>query len=341
MSPRRHHLMISPIRSARSKSGRQRDESPEQEQMYERAGAHVSRVKTGHLTPDHAPGDRRPGHHLGGRGNDVIAKGGSAMKVVVIGGTGLIGSKLVEKLRKAGHDALAASPDTGVDILTGEGLDEALDGAEVVVDVSNAPAWDDAAVMDFFLTSSRNILTAETAAGISHHVALSVVGTDRLPESGYFRAKLAQEEAIKAAAVPYTIVRATQFFEFLGRIADSNTNGETVRIPPVLVQPEAAEDVAAALAVAAAGAPVNGTVELAGPETFRLDELTRRVLSASGDARKVTADGSARYFGAELDDRSLIPGEDARIAPTRFEDWLDKSAFAHEAQRGQTGKGSA
>jgi len=309
--------------------------------MYERAGAHISRVKTGHLMPDHAPGDRRPGHHVGGRGNDVIAKGGSAMKAVVIGGTGLIGSKLVEKLREAGHDALAASPDTGVDILTGEGLDEALDGAEVVVDVSNAPAWDDAAVMDFFLTSSRNILTAETAAGTSHHVALSVVGTDRLPESGYFRAKLAQEEAIKAATVPYTIVRATQFFEFLGRIADSNTNGETVRIPPVLVQPEAAEDVAAALAVAAAGAPVNGTIELAGPETFRFDELTRRVLSASGDARKVTADASARYFGAELDDHSLIPGEDARIAPTRFEDWLDKSAFAHEAQRGQTEKGSA
>jgi uncharacterized protein YbjT (DUF2867 family) len=177
--------------------------------MYEPAGAHVSRVKTGHLRLDHPPGDRRPGHHVGGRGNDVIAKGGSAMKVVVIGGTGLIGSKLVEKLREAGHDALAASPDTGVDILTGEGLDEALDGADVVVDVSNAPAWDDAAVMDFFLNSSRNILTGETAAGTSHHVALSVVGTDRLPQSGYFRAKLAQEEAIKAATVPYTIVRAT------------------------------------------------------------------------------------------------------------------------------------
>lgn len=255
------------------------------------------------------------------------------MRIVVIGGTGLIGSKLVEKLREAGHDALAASPDTGVDILTGEGLAEALAGAEVVVDVSNAPAWDDAAVMDFFLTSSGNILTAETAAGISHHVALSIVGTDRLPASGYFRAKLAQEEAIKAATVPYTIVRATQFFEFLGRIADSNSDGETVRIPPVLVQPEAAEDVAAALAVAAVGAPANGTVELAGPETFRFDELTRRVLSASGDARHVTADGSARYFGAELDDRSLIPGEDAWIAPTRFEDWLDKSAFAYKGPK--------
>lgn len=247
------------------------------------------------------------------------------MKIVVIGGTGLIGSKLVERLREAGHDALAASPDTGVNTLTGQGLAEALDGADVVVDVSNAPAWDDEAVMDFFMTSSRNILAAETAAGVGYHVALSVVGTDRLPESGYFRAKLAQEEAIKAGTVPYTIVRATQFFEFLGRIADSNTDGETVRIPPVLVQPEAADDVAAALAVEAVGAPVNGTVELAGPEQFRFDELTRRVLSANGDVRQVTADGSARYFGAELQDRSLVPDDDARIAPTRFEDWLSQT----------------
>jgi uncharacterized protein YbjT (DUF2867 family) len=253
------------------------------------------------------------------------------MKIVVIGGTGLIGSKLVNKLREAGHDTLAASPDSGVDILTGEGLAEALDEVDVVVDVSNAPAWDDAAVMDFFLTSSRNILAAETAAEVGHHVALSVVGTDRLPESGYFRAKLAQEEAIKAATVPYTIVRATQFFEFLGRIADSNTDGETVRIPPVLVQPEAADDVAEALAVAAVGAPVNGTVELAGPEQFRFDELTRRVLSANGDARHVTADPRARYFGAELDDRSLVPGDDARIAPTRFEDWLNQTMVTKRA----------
>jgi uncharacterized protein YbjT (DUF2867 family) len=249
-------------------------------------------------------------------------EGGSAMKIVVIGGTGLIGSKLVEKLREAGHDALAASPDSGVDTLTGKGLADALEDARVVVDVSNAPAWDDAAVMSFFVASSRNILAAEVAAGVGHHVALSVVGTDRLPDSGYFRAKLAQEEAIKAATVPYTIVRATQFFEFIGRIADSNTDGETVRMPPVLVQPEAADDVAAALAVAAVGAPVNGIVELAGHERFRLDELTRRLLSVTGDARRVTADGRARYFGAELDDRSLIPGDDARIAPTRFEDWL-------------------
>jgi uncharacterized protein YbjT (DUF2867 family) len=247
------------------------------------------------------------------------------MKVVVIGGTGLIGSKLVAKLREAGHDPLAALPDSGVDTLTGEGLAEALEVAEVVFDVSNAPDWDEAAVMDFFLTSSRNILAAETAAGVDHHVALSVVGAERLADSGYFRAKLAQEEAIKAATVPYTIVRATQFFEFIGRIADSNSDGETVRVPPVLVQPEAADDVAAALAVAAVGAPVNGTVELAGPERFRLDELTRRVLGANGDPRRVTADGRARYFGAQLDDRSLIPGDDARIAPTRFEDWLNQT----------------
>jgi uncharacterized protein YbjT (DUF2867 family) len=256
------------------------------------------------------------------------------MKIVVIGGTGLIGSKLVEKLRGAGHDALAASPNSGVDTLTGEGLAEALDGAEVVVDVSNAPNWSDEAVMDFFLTSSRKLLAAEVAAGVGHHVALSVVGTDRLPDSGYFRAKLAQEEAIKAATVPYTIVRATQFFEFLGRVADSNTDGETARIPPVLVQPEAADDVAAALAVATVGAPMNGIVELAGPERFRFDELTSRVLNANGDSRRVTADSSARYFGAELDDGSLIPGDDARIAPTRFEDWLDRSVFEHTRRTG-------
>ena len=244
------------------------------------------------------------------------------MKIVVIGGSGLIGSKLVEKLREAGHDPLPASPDSGVDTLTGEGLQEALEGAQVVVDVSNAPAWDDAAVMDFFQTSSRNILAAETAAGVSHHVALSVVGTDRLQESGYFRAKLAQEEAIKAASVPYTILRATQFFEFLGRIADSSTDGDTVRLPPVLIQPEAADDVAAALADVAVSAPVNGIVELAGPEAFRFDELARRVLSAKNDPRRVTADVHARYFGAELDDHSLTPGDNPRIAPTRFEDWL-------------------
>jgi uncharacterized protein YbjT (DUF2867 family) len=248
------------------------------------------------------------------------------MKIVVIGGTGLIGSKLVERLRKDGHEPLAASPDSGVNAITGEGLTEALDGARVAVDVANAPAWDDAAVLEFFQTSSRNLLAAEQAAGVGHHVALSVVGTDRLPESGYLRAKVAQEELVKTGPIPYTIVRATQFFEFIGRIADSNTDADTVRLPPVLVQPEAADDVAAALADVAVNAPVNGIVELAGPEAFRLDELARRVLSANDDPRRVTADPHARYFGAELDDRSLTPGDDARIAPTRFEDWLSQSA---------------
>ena len=247
------------------------------------------------------------------------------MKIVVIGGSGLIGSKLVKKLREGGHDPLAASPDSGVNTLTGEGLAEALEGAEVVVDVSNAPAWDDAAVLAFFQTSARNLLAAETVAGVRHHVALSVVGADRLPDSGYLRAKLAQEQAIKAATVPYTILRATQFFEFIGRIADSNTDGETVRVPPVLVQPEAADDVAAALADVAVSAPVNGTVELAGPERFRLDELARRVLQAHNDPRQVMADPHARYFGAELDDHSLTPGDHPRIAPTHFADWLSQS----------------
>jgi uncharacterized protein YbjT (DUF2867 family) len=247
------------------------------------------------------------------------------MKIVVIGGSGLIGSKLVERLREAGHAPLPASPDTGVDTLTGEGLQEALEGAQVVVDVSNAPAWDDAAVMDFFQTSSRNILAAETAAGVNHHVALSVVGTDRLQGSGYFRAKLAQEEAIKAASVPYTVLRATQFYEFIGRIADSSTEGDTVHLPPVLIQPEAADDVAAALADVAESAPVNGIVELAGPEAFRFDELARRVLSAKHDPRRVTADVHARYFGAKLDERSLIPGDNPRIAPTRLEAWLSQA----------------
>jgi uncharacterized protein YbjT (DUF2867 family) len=247
------------------------------------------------------------------------------MRIVVIGGTGLIGSKLVEKLRQGGHDPLAASLDTGVNTITGEGLADVLEGAQVVVDVANAPAWDDAAVLDFFETSSRHLLAAETAAGVGHHVTLSIVGTDRLPESGYFRAKVAQEDLVKTGPVPYTIVRATQFFEFIGRIADSSTDGDTVRLSPALVQPEAADDVASTLADVAVGAPLNDTVELAGPEAFPLDELARRLLNANGDPRQVTADVHARYFGAELDDRSLAPGDDARIAPTHFEDWLSQS----------------
>ena len=248
------------------------------------------------------------------------------MKILVIGGTGLIGSKLVERLREAGHDPVPASPDTGVNTYTGEGLEQALEGAEVVVDVSNAPAWDDAAVLDFFQTTARNVLAAEEATGVSHHVVLSVVGTDRLQDSGYFRGKLAQEDAVMSASIPYTILRATQFFEFIGRIADTSTEGDTVHLPPVLIQPEAADDVAAALADIAVSAPVNGTLELAGPEAFMFDELVRRVLSAKNDPRSVTADEDARYFGARLDERTLTPGENPRIAPTRLEDWLSRSA---------------
>ena len=247
------------------------------------------------------------------------------MKIVVIGGTGLIGSKLVEQLRQAGHEPLSATPESGVDTYTGKGLEQALEGAQVVVDVANAPVWDDAAVADFFRTTTHNLLDGETTAGVGHHVALSIVGTDRLPDSGYFRGKLAQEEAIRAAAIPYTILRATQFFEFLGRIADSSTDGDTVHLPSVLIQPEAADDVAAALADVAVSSPANGIVELAGPEAFRFDELVRRVLRAKKDPRRVTADAHARYFGAELDERSLTPGTNARLAPTRFEDWLSAS----------------
>ncbi len=248
------------------------------------------------------------------------------MKIVVIGGTGLIGSKLVEKLRADGHDVLAASPGTGVDIVTGRGLAEALRGARVVVDVSNAPDWDDVAVMDFFRTSARNILAAETAAGVGHHVALSVVGTERLQDSGYFRAKLAQEGALKAGAIPSTILRATQFFEFIPAIADSGTRDGTVVLPPVLFQPEAADDVAAALADIAEEAPVNGTVELGGPELLRLDKFVQRFLSAKDDPRQVVTDVHAPYYGIEVGERALIPGDNARIGTTRFADWLSRSA---------------
>ncbi len=248
------------------------------------------------------------------------------MKIVVVGGTGLIGSKLVEKLRADGHDPLAAAPATGVDTITGKGLAGALQGARVVVDVSNAPDWGDAAVMDFFRTSTRNILAAEAAAGVGHHVALSVVGTDRLLDSGYFRAKLAQEEALKTAAIPCTILRATQFFEFIPRIAEFGADDGTVPLPPVLFQPEAADDVAAALADIAEGPPANGTVELGGPERFRLDELVRRYLRAKNDPRQVVTDVDAPYYGIKVDERALIPGDRARIGATRFADWLAQSA---------------
>jgi uncharacterized protein YbjT (DUF2867 family) len=244
------------------------------------------------------------------------------MKIVVIGGSGLIGSKLVTKLDEHGHDAVAASPNSGVNTLTGDGLAEVLDGAAVVVDVSNSPSFEDAAVMEFFETSTRNLLTAEAAAGVGHHVALSVVGTERLSESGYFRAKIAQEQLIRDSSIPYSIVHATQFFEFIKSIAAGATDGDTVRLAPVLIQPMAADDVAGAVGRLAVGSPVNGVVEVAGPEQFRLDELIRRGLSARNDPREVIADPGARYFGAKLDERTLVPGDGARLGETRFEDWL-------------------
>lgn len=247
------------------------------------------------------------------------------MKIVVIGGTGLIGSKLVEKLSLAGHETITAAPGTGVNTITGEGLAEALEGAQVVVDVVNAPDWSDEAVMDFFKTSSENVLAAEAGAGVTHHVALSIVGADRLPQGGYFRAKVAQENIVKAGSVPYTILRATQFFEFIGRIVDSNTDGDTVRLAPVFIQPEAADDVVDALVGLAEGQPLNDIIEFGGPEQYRLDELAERVLRANNDPRHVTADVHARYFGTELDHYSLGPENNVRIAPTRFEEWLSQS----------------
>jgi len=247
------------------------------------------------------------------------------MKIVVIGGSGLIGSKLVKNLRQLGHEVVAASPSSGVNSITGEGLAEALAGAQAVVDVTNSPSWEDKAVLEFFETSTRNLLAAEVAAGVRHHVALSVVGTERLLQSGFFRAKMAQEDLIKASKFPYTIVRSTQFFEFVNGIAQSATDGQTVRLSPALVQPIVSDDVADALAEVTLGAPVNGTIEIAGPERLRLDELIRRFLSAKQDARQVVADVHARYFGLELNDQSLTPGDNPRIGPTRFEDWLSRS----------------
>ncbi|UCP10516.1 SDR family oxidoreductase [Pseudomonas sp. MM213] len=247
------------------------------------------------------------------------------MKIVVIGGTGLIGSKLVNNLRERGHDVLAAAPSTGINSITREGLAEAMDGADIVVDVANAPSWEDQAVLDFFETSSRNLLAAEAAAGVRHHVALSIVGSERLPENGYFRAKVAQENLIKASSIPYTILRATQFFEFVGGIAQSAAVGEEICLSPALIQPLASDDVVAALTEVTLQTPVNGTLEVAGPEAMPLDELVRRFLRATGDTRKVVPDVHARYFGAVLDDQSLTPGKHPRLGAIRFEDWLARS----------------
>jgi len=246
------------------------------------------------------------------------------MKIVIIGGTGLIGSKLVAILRAGGHEAVPASPDTGVNTLTGAGVAEALQGASVVVDVSNSPSFEESAVLKFFTTSTRNLLEYAVAAGVRHYVALSVVGTERIPDSPYLRAKNAQEALIKGAGIPYSIVHATQFFEFVTRIADEATDGTTVRVPPVLIQPMAADDVAKAVAAVAAGAPVNGMVEVAGPQQFPFDELIRQGLAARNDPRRVVADPHARYFGAELRERSLVPAADARLSETSFQEWLGR-----------------
>jgi uncharacterized protein YbjT (DUF2867 family) len=247
------------------------------------------------------------------------------MKIVVVGGTGLIGSKLVTKLREHGHEAVPAAPNTGVNTVTGEGLAEVLKGASVVIDVSNSPSWDDAAVLNFFQTSTRNLLTHEATAGLKHHVALSVVGTDRLSESGYFRAKIAQEQLIRESSIPYSIVHATQFFEFLKGLADISMVDGKVHLPPVLFQPMAADDVASGVARVAVGQPVNGMVEIAGPEQYRVDELVRRRLAALKDAREVVSDPDARYGGAKVEERTLLPEKNVRLGETRFETWLDQS----------------
>jgi uncharacterized protein YbjT (DUF2867 family) len=244
------------------------------------------------------------------------------MKIVVMGGTGLIGSKLVSKLTDHGHEAVAAAPNTGVNALTGEGLAEAFAGASVVIDVTNSPSFEAAAVLEFFETSTRNMLEAEAAAGVGHHVALSIVGTDRVPDSGYLRAKVAQEKLIAGSSIPYSIVRATQFFEFVGRIADSATEGDTVRLPHVLFQPMAADDVAAAVGRVAVGEPLNTYVEVGGPEAFPFDELVAKALAARGDPRTVVADPTAPYFGAVLSERSIVPDEGALLGEVRFDDWL-------------------
>jgi len=247
------------------------------------------------------------------------------MKIVVVGGSGLIGSKLVERLRQDGHEAVAASPKTGVNSITGEGLADALKGASAVVDVTNSPSWEDASVMNFFETSTRNLLAYEAAAGVRHHIALSVVGTERLLASGFFRAKLAQENLIKASSIPYTIVRATQFFEFVKQIADYSTVGNEVRLPSALFQPMAADDVAAALAAIATNPPINNTIEIGGPEQFGLDELARRDLRERQDPRTVVSDQNAHYYGIAVDRNTLVPNHDAQLGKTHFDDWLNLS----------------
>ncbi len=250
------------------------------------------------------------------------------MKIVVIGGTGRLGSKLVDLLGEHGHEGLAAAPDTGVDTITGKGLAQALEAAAAVVDVSNSPSFDDAAVLEFFTTSTRNLLAAEETAGVGHHVTMSIVGADGLPDSGYLRAKVAQERLIASSAVPYSIVRATQFFEFIDSIAAAGTEGDVVRVSPMLIQPMAVVDVARAVGKVSVGPPLNGTMEIGGPEAFPMDELVRRALGARRDPRRVVADRHARYFGAGLAERSLVPGPDARLGTIRFEDWLAQSLSA-------------
>jgi len=244
------------------------------------------------------------------------------MRIVVIGGTGLIGSKVVEKLQQHGHEAVAAAPNTGVNTITGQGLADALVGAQVVVDVSNSPSFEEDAALDFFQTAGRNITEAEVSAGVRHHVALSVVGTDRLQDSGYFRAKLVQERLIKASPVPYTLVHATQFFEFLRQIAEFSVLDGAVRLPPVMFQPMAAEDVASAVAKLAVGEPANDTIEIAGPETFTLDQAIRQVLMHDGDDRNVIADPAAPYFGVGVNEKTLVPGAGARLGSTKLDWWL-------------------
>jgi uncharacterized protein YbjT (DUF2867 family) len=250
------------------------------------------------------------------------------MKIVVIGGHGRVGSKIVEKLGEHGHDAVAADLSTGVNTLTGEGLAEAFDGADVVVDVSNSPSFEDDAVMDFFQTSTRNIVAAEQTAGVGHHVVMSVVGADRLPDSGYLRAKVAQEMLVEASSIPYSIVRSTQFFEFVESIAAAATDGDTVRVPSASIQPVAADDAARAVGRIAVGTPARGLVEVAGPEPYRFDELIRYGLRARNDPRHVVADPDAQYFGTTLTNGSLLPSEHAQLGETRFEDWLEATRIA-------------